>query len=84
MNTKLDLKCLDCKDAQLRTIDCPYTQKLGLMCSLNHSDTIKNSRCGTSIWCKWAIKKDGNKYIYCPRSKCPASLPDNLCIMRHG
>lgn len=88
MNRKLDLKsdkfkCFDCNNAHLLTINCPYTQKHGLMCSLNHSDTIKNSTWGMSMWCKWAIKKDGDRYIYCPKSECPASLPDNPCLMRH-
>jgi len=69
---------MNCNDFNLRTIDCPYTQKFGLMCSMNHCDSRHQ------MWCTYALKKVGDKYIYCSREDCPASKKDNPCGMGHG
>lgn len=63
----------------IKTINCPYTQQFGLMCSMQHCDTIS----GQAWWCTYALKHVNNKYQCCSCHDCPASLKDNLCSMRH-
>ena len=62
----------------LSTIDCPYSQKLGLMCDMNHCDTKNNK-----LWCTWALQKSGDGFIYCPHNDCPYTLKTKIkCSMK--
>ena len=64
----------------LKTINCPYSQKLGLMCCMSHIDT------NHQFWCTHALVKNGNGngYKYCPSKLCPYTLMTNLkCSMHH-
>ena len=79
--------CFTCEEKKLKctygynlkTINCPYSQKLGLMCSMNHIDT------NNKLWCTHALVKNGASYKYCPSKLCPYTLRTNLkCAMRHS
>ena len=75
-------KNMDCSHGyDLLTIECPYTQKFGLMCSMNHCDTYKSEQVW---WCVKALKKVNNKYVMRSVDECPFSLKDNPCCMRHA
>ena len=70
--------------SHLLTIDCPYSQKFGLMCSMIHSDTISSK-----IWCAHALTKHttstGVYYDYCSNENCPYTIKHKIpCSMRHG